>query len=95
MKVTDPLLLSQLRARQGVTRDVQQGGATSGKPRASIHPSQYISAGVIDYGKIITDEVLSADELLVAQAKKTFDVAGKKIEYNIPLLRFLTTYCIS
>lgn len=32
--------------------------------------------GNIDYGKLITDEVLAADHLLVETAKKSMDVAG-------------------
>jgi hypothetical protein len=75
LKVTDPLLLSQLRARQGVTRDVQPGSTS--KIRAPIHPSTYLTGSQINFGKLIADEVLAADELLVAQAKKTFDVAGR------------------
>ncbi|KAF4523101.1 hypothetical protein B566_EDAN003115 [Ephemera danica] len=76
LKVTDPLLLSQLRARQGVTRDVQSGLAILNKLRTPVHPSKYLSGNKIDFGTLITDEVLAADELLVAQAKKSFDVAG-------------------
>ena len=37
----------------------------------------YLDGNKINYGKLLTDEVLAADKLLVAAAKKNKDVAGK------------------
>lgn len=38
--------------------------------------SYYDKSGIVNYGKLITDEVLAADERLLEVAKKTMDVAG-------------------
>ncbi|XP_028029077.1 protein phosphatase 1L [Bombyx mandarina] len=74
-EITDPELLAQLsKARPIITREVR----TTTKPVKNINIplSSYIDKGKINYGKLLTDEVLAADRLLVEAAKKSLNVAG-------------------
>ncbi|XP_059480770.1 protein phosphatase 1L [Neocloeon triangulifer] len=45
-------------------------------PRKAGEASDYISNGQVNYDKLLTDEILLADEQLVAKAKSLFDIAG-------------------
>lgn len=47
------------------------------KPPPKVELSSYLEGGKINYGKLISDEVLAVDRLLVEAAKKNMDVAGK------------------
>lgn len=74
--VTDPELLSKLdNLQRPITREVRNTkNCTNVK---EIPATEYFdNSGKINYGKLITDEVLAADRLLVEAAKKSFDVAG-------------------
>lgn len=46
------------------------------KPPPKINTASYIDGDKINYGRLITDEVLAVDRLLVDAAKKNMDVAG-------------------
>lgn len=39
----------------------------------------YLDGDKINYGRLLTDEVLAVDRLLVKAAKKNMDVAGKEV----------------
>ncbi|XP_026480851.1 protein phosphatase 1L isoform X2 [Ctenocephalides felis] len=74
--VTDPELLKKLDSLQRpITKEVRPCKPVGKSP---VIPSEsYLDgSGKIDYGKLLTDEVLAADRLLVEKAKKTIDVAG-------------------
>lgn len=43
----------------------------------------YLDGDKINYGRLLTDEVLAVDRLLVKAAKKNMDVAGKKVWFPI------------
>lgn len=77
--ITDPLLLEKLESlNRPITREVRP---TRPSLAAAIPPPKvesYLDAGCdINYGRLLTDEVLAADRLLVEAAKKTMDVAGR------------------
>lgn len=69
--VTDPELLSKLEALQRpITKEVRPCKPVAKSPM--IPSASYLdSTGKIDYGRLLTDEVLAADRLLVEAAKKT------------------------
>ncbi|XP_028178596.1 protein phosphatase 1L [Ostrinia furnacalis] len=74
-EITDPELLAQLsKARPIITREVRP----TVKPikNIAIPISSYLDKGKINYGKLLTDEVLAADRLLVEAAKRSLNVAG-------------------
>lgn len=52
---------------------------TRDKPPPKVELSSYLEGNKINYGKLISDEVLAADCLLVQAAKKNMDVAGKMV----------------
>ncbi|XP_050362283.1 protein phosphatase 1L [Nymphalis io] len=73
-EITDPDLLAQLsKARPIITREVRPI-----KPvrNIAVPLSSYMDKGKINYGKLLTDEVLAADRLLVEAAKRSMNVAG-------------------
>lgn len=74
-EVTDPELLSKLNLSRPITREVRP---TSSTPVRTVRTplSSYIDASKINYGKLISDQVLAVDKSLVEEAKKTMDVAG-------------------
>ncbi|XP_023954744.1 protein phosphatase 1L [Bicyclus anynana] len=73
-EITDPELLAQLsKARPIITREVKPSKAVR---NVAIPLSSYLDKGKINYGKLLTDEVLAADRLLVESAKRTMNVAG-------------------
>lgn len=74
---TDPELLQKLDSiPRPITREVRP--TASGEPVPTSGPaSNYVdSAGTVNYGRMLTDEVLAVDHLLVEAAKKNMDVAG-------------------
>ncbi|KAK7789232.1 hypothetical protein R5R35_007056 [Gryllus longicercus] len=74
MNVTDPELLKRLDSFARITREVRP---TKSQPLPTKPVTSYLdSNGAINYGSLITDEVLAADRLLVETAKKSLDVAG-------------------
>nr|CAD7603787.1 unnamed protein product [Timema genevievae] len=75
--VTDPELLNKLEALiRPITREVRPTrGSDTQTPETPIC-SYLDTSGSINYGRLLTDEVLAADRLLVEAAKKTMDVAG-------------------
>lgn len=73
--ITDKELLDKLDSlNRPITREVKNTKLPELKPVAA--STYFNKAGVIDIGKLITDEVLAADRLLVQDAKKNYDVAG-------------------
>ncbi|XP_015430218.1 PREDICTED: protein phosphatase 1L isoform X2 [Dufourea novaeangliae] len=73
--VTDPELLDKLnRLQRPITREVRPC-RTTGKPE-KIDITNYLDGNKINYGRLLTDEVLAVDRLLVETAKKNMDVAG-------------------
>ncbi|XP_063232789.1 protein phosphatase 1L isoform X1 [Bacillus rossius redtenbacheri] len=75
--VTDPLLLSRLDAlSRPITREVRPTRPED-LHAAEVPVHTYLeSSGGINYGRLLTDEVLAVDRLLVEDAKKSMDVAG-------------------
>ncbi|KAF7994515.1 hypothetical protein HCN44_003987 [Aphidius gifuensis] len=76
MGITDPELLKKLDSLpRPITREVRPS-----KPgdnfNYNIDMSLYFDGKKINYSKILNDEVLAADRLLVEAAKKNMDVAG-------------------
>lgn len=74
-EVTDNEILSKLDTMTPITRDSRPLKLTPSMKRAPI-TSYFDKFGTVNYGKLITDEVLAADERLVEVAKKSMDVAG-------------------
>ncbi|CAH0404683.1 unnamed protein product [Chilo suppressalis] len=73
-EITDPEILAQLSKARPITREVRP----TVKPLKNIviPISSYLDKGKINYGKLLTDEVLAADRLLVEAAKRSMNVAG-------------------
>lgn len=73
-EITDPQLLAQLTKARPITREVRAGA----KPvkNVNIPLASYVDKGKINFGKLLTDEVLAADRLLVEAAKRSMNVAG-------------------
>ncbi|XP_075213504.1 protein phosphatase 1L [Lycorma delicatula] len=76
--VTDPLLLERLDSlNRPITREVRNRPGVSAASIPTPEISSYLNSNLtINYGRLLTDEVLAADRLLVEAAKKTMDVAG-------------------
>ncbi|XP_076658489.1 protein phosphatase 1L isoform X3 [Halictus rubicundus] len=73
--VTDPELLDKLDSLQRpITREVRPCRTTEKPQKVDI--TNYLDGNRINYGKLLTDEVLAVDQLLVKAAKKNRDVAG-------------------
>lgn len=74
-EITDTEILSRLdNIVRPITREVRPSPRQSFKKISS--NSYFDKTGTVDYGKLLTDEVLAADHLLVETAKKSLDVAG-------------------
>lgn len=73
-EITDPQLLAQLSKARPITREVRP--TSTPIKNVSIPLSSYIDKGKINFGKLLTDEVLAADRLLVEAAKRSLNVAG-------------------
>lgn len=73
IEITDPELLAQLNKARPITREVRP---TRPVKNVNIPLSSYMDKGSINYGKLLTDEVLAADRLLVEAAKRSMNVAG-------------------
>ncbi|CAK1549736.1 unnamed protein product [Leptosia nina] len=72
-EITDPQLLAQLNKARPITREVRPVKPVK---NVTVPLSSYIIKGKINYGKLLTDEVLAADQLLVEAAKRSMNVAG-------------------
>ncbi|KAF7281353.1 protein phosphatase 1L isoform X1 [Rhynchophorus ferrugineus] len=75
LEITDSEILSKLDNMQPITRNSRPLKLTPSVKKIPI-TSYFDKFGVVDYGKLITDEVLAVDEKLVEIAKKSLDVAG-------------------
>lgn len=73
-EVTDPLLLAQLSKSRAITREVRPN--MTPVRNVNIPLTSYVDKGKINFGKLLTDEVLAADRLLVEAAKRSMNVAG-------------------
>ncbi|BES89407.1 Protein phosphatase type 2C [Nesidiocoris tenuis] len=73
--ITDPLLLQKLESiPRALTREVKPSKEA---PFVQPETSSYIDNNTsINFGRLLTDEVLAADHLLVEAAKKNMDIAG-------------------
>lgn len=73
--ITDPILLQKLESiPRALTREVKP---SKEGPVVQPETSSYIeNNNKINFGRLLTDEVLAADRLLVEAAKKNYDVAG-------------------
>lgn len=73
--VTDPELLDKLDSLpRPITREVRPCRTTEKPTKVDI--TNYLDGNKINYGRLLTDEVLAVDRLLVEAAKKNLDVAG-------------------
>ncbi|XP_012147081.1 protein phosphatase 1L isoform X2 [Megachile rotundata] len=73
--VTDPELLDKLDSLpRPITREVRPCRTTEKPTKVDI--TNYLDGNKINYGRLLTDEVLAVDRLLVEAAKKNMDVAG-------------------
>lgn len=56
--------------------------------------TNYLDGNKINYGRLLTDEVLAVDKLLVEAAKKNMDVAGNYLFtiYILYLFRFKNNF---
>lgn len=50
--------------------------------------TNYLDGNRINYGKLLTDEVLAVDRLLVEAAKKNMDIAGNYL-FTIYIILFI------
>lgn len=74
-EITDKELLNRLdNLARPITREVRHTKSIMVKEKPTTH--YFDKFGTIDYGKLLTDEVLAVDHLLVETAKKSMDVAG-------------------
>ncbi|XP_015522396.1 protein phosphatase 1L [Neodiprion pinetum] len=74
--VTDPELLDKLDSlARPITREVRPSRPGEKLP-PKIDTASYLDGNKINYGRLLTDEVLAVDRLLVDAAKKNMDVAG-------------------
>lgn len=75
--VTDPELLQKLDSiPRTITREVRPSASDELVPTSGPASAYVDSSGIINYGRLLTDEVLAADYQLVEAAKKNMDVAG-------------------
>ncbi|XP_067214499.1 protein phosphatase 1L isoform X2 [Linepithema humile] len=75
VEVTDPELLNKLENITPITREVRPC-RTDEKQMPKVDMMTYLEGNKINYGRLLTDEVLAVDKLLVEAAKKNMDVAG-------------------
>lgn len=74
--VTDPELLDKLDSLpRPITREVRPCRPGDKQP-TKVDITNYLEGNRINYGRLLTDEVLAVDRLLVEAAKKNMDVAG-------------------
>lgn len=74
-EITDTELLSKLDTIKPITRDSRPLKLTPSMKKVPI-TSYFDKFGVVNYEKLISDEVLAADERLLEVAKRSLDVAG-------------------
>ncbi|KAL0128638.1 hypothetical protein PUN28_003788 [Cardiocondyla obscurior] len=75
IEVTDPELLNKLESITPITREVRPCRLNE-KQVPKVNLMNYIEGKKINYGKLLTDEVLAVDRLIIETAKKNMDVAG-------------------
>ncbi|XP_066583508.1 protein phosphatase 1L [Prorops nasuta] len=74
--VTDPELLEKLDSLpRPITREVRPCRPSEKEP-SKVDLSSYLDGDKINYARLLTDEVLAVDRLLVEAAKKNMDIAG-------------------
>lgn len=73
--VTDPELLDKLESISPITREVRPC-RESGKHIPKVDIMKYLEGNKINYSKLLTDEILAVDRLLLEAAKKDMNVAG-------------------
>ncbi|CAG9862758.1 unnamed protein product [Phyllotreta striolata] len=73
-EITDVQLLSKLDSIQPITKNSKPLKTTPSFKKIPVNT--YLDKGIVNYEKLLTDEVLAADETLLEIAKKSLDVAG-------------------
>ncbi|KAG5877387.1 hypothetical protein JTB14_027998 [Gonioctena quinquepunctata] len=74
-EITDVELLTKLDNIKPITRNSRPLALTPSFKKIPL-TSYFDKFGFVNYGKLLTDEVLAADERLLESAKKSLDVAG-------------------
>ncbi|XP_023030060.1 protein phosphatase 1L [Leptinotarsa decemlineata] len=74
-EITDLELLTKLDNIKPITRSSRPLTLTPSFKKVPL-TTYFDKSGTVNYGKLLTDEVLAADERLVQKAKKSLDVAG-------------------
>lgn len=74
-EITDVELLNKLDNIKPITRGSRPLKLTPSFRNIPV-TSYFDKSGIVNYGKLLTDEVLAADEQLIEIAKKSMDVAG-------------------
>ncbi|XP_072750266.1 protein phosphatase 1L isoform X1 [Anoplolepis gracilipes] len=75
IEVTDSELLNKLESITPVTRKVRPCRQNE-EQVPKVDMMKYLEGNKINYGRLLTDEVLAVDRLLIETAKKHMDVAG-------------------
>lgn len=78
-QISDPDILSKMNLNRPITKDnfFQPNKSFKAPPRPKVYEAKcYVDKNVINFGKLVTDEVLAADYKLVETAKKNTDIAG-------------------
>ncbi|XP_014483072.1 PREDICTED: protein phosphatase 1L [Dinoponera quadriceps] len=75
IKLSDPELLDKLESISPITREARPCRMDA-KQMPKVDMISYIEGNKINYAKLLTDEILTVDKLLVEAAKKNMDVAG-------------------
>ncbi|XP_060533174.1 protein phosphatase 1L [Cylas formicarius] len=74
-EITDTQILSKLNTIKPISRETKPSKSRNSIAEVPIN-NYFDKFGTVDYGKLITDEVLAADARLIEVARKTMDVAG-------------------
>lgn len=78
-QISDPEILSKLNMNRPITREsiFQSNKSFKAAPKPKQYDAKcYIDNGKINFGKLLTDEVIAADYALVEKAKKSTNIAG-------------------
>uniref|UniRef100_A0A336MQ83 CSON015220 protein n=1 Tax=Culicoides sonorensis TaxID=179676 RepID=A0A336MQ83_CULSO len=78
-QISDPEILSKLNMNRPITREniFNTNKSFKAPPKPKQYEAKcYIDGGKINFGKLLTDEVIAADYALVEKAKKSTNIAG-------------------
>ncbi|XP_011504272.1 PREDICTED: protein phosphatase 1L [Ceratosolen solmsi marchali] len=75
--ITDPELLDKLDSlSKSITRQVRPSRTDNVENSSKVDIATYLDGNKINYGRLLTDQVLATDKQLVDDAKKKMDIAG-------------------